>query len=169
MRLKHVKDADKVVEQGIYYVNNPKEYKGKWNKLFDNNNDIYIEIGMGKGDFIIENALKYPNINFIGIEMYDSVMIRAIQKSNELELNNLKLVKKDLTDKEICKELDIGFETLENIRHALSLSSVSMNQTVDDDEKNESIIENNVFSAINRYIRFLFNDLNGNLIISIVI
>ena len=109
MRLKHVKDADKVVEQGTYYVNNPKEYKGKWNSLFNNNNDIYIEIGMGKGDFIIENAIKYPNINFIGIEMYDSVMIRAIQKSNELELNNLKLVKIDATyieeifDKEISK------------------------------------------------------------------
>lgn len=109
MRLKHVKGADKVVEQGTYYVNNPKDYKGSWNKLFNNTNDIYIEIGMGKGDFIIENALKYPNINFIGIEMYDSVMVRAIQKSNELELNNLKLVKIDATyieeifDKEITR------------------------------------------------------------------
>lgn len=109
MRLKHVKDADKVVEQGVYYVNNPKEYKGKWNSLFGNNNDIYIEIGMGKGDFIIENAIKYPSINFIGIEMYDSVMIRTIQKSNELELSNLKLVKMDATyieevfDKEISR------------------------------------------------------------------
>ena len=109
MRLKHIKDADKVVEKGIYYVNDPKEYKGKWNQLFNNDNDIYIEIGMGKGDFIIENAIKYPNINFIGIEMYDSVMIRAVQKSNELELNNLKLVKIDATyieeifDKEISR------------------------------------------------------------------
>lgn len=97
MRLKHIKDADKVVEKGTYYVKNPKEHKGKWKDIFGNNNDIYIEIGMGKGDFIIENACKYPNINFIGIEMYDSVMIRAIQKSNELELTNLKLVKIDAT------------------------------------------------------------------------
>ena len=64
---------------------------------------------MGKGDFIIENSIKYPNINFIGIEMYDSVMIRAIQKSNDLELNNLKIVKIDATyieeifDKEISR------------------------------------------------------------------
>ena len=92
MRLKHVKNADKIVESGVYYVSNPKVNKGSWKSLFGNDNPIYIEIGMGKGDFIIENALSYPNINFIGIEMYDSVMIRAVQKSNELELNNLKLV-----------------------------------------------------------------------------
>ena len=109
MRLKHVKNADKEVEKGIYYVSNPKEYKGCWNGLFGNDNDIYIEIGMGKGDLIIGNALRYPNINFIGIEMYDSVMIRAVQKSNELELSNLKLVKIDATyieevfDKEISR------------------------------------------------------------------
>lgn len=97
MRLKHVKNAEMVVESGVYYVDSPKDYKGSWNSLFGNDNPIYIEIGMGKGDFIIENALRYPDINFIGIEMYDSVMIRAVQKSNELELNNLKLVKMDAT------------------------------------------------------------------------
>lgn len=97
MRLKHVKNADKIVENGTYYVNRPKEYKGKWQKVFGNDNDIYVEIGMGKGDFIIENALLYPDINFIGIEMYDSVLMRAIQKSNDLELSNLKLIKLDAT------------------------------------------------------------------------
>ena len=107
MRLKNIKGAKEVVEQGIYHINNPKEYKGKWKEIFNNDNDIYIEIGMGKGDFIIENALKYPNINFIGIEKYDSVLIRAIQKSNELELSNLKLIRmdaeeiEDIFDKEI--------------------------------------------------------------------
>ena len=109
MRLKHVKDADKVVESGVYYVNDQKQNKGSWKNIFKNNNPIYIEIGMGKGDFIIENALKYPNINFIGIEMYDSVMIRAVQKSNELELNNLKLVKIDATyiEEIFNKEIDL--------------------------------------------------------------
>lgn len=109
MRLKHVKNADKVVENGVYYVKTPKEYKGRWNKFFDNDNPIYIEIGMGKGDFIIENAKLFPNINFIGIEMYDSVMIRAIQKSNELELSNLKLVKMDATfiEEVFDKEIDL--------------------------------------------------------------
>ena len=109
MRLKHVKNADVVVENGVYYVKNPKEYKGCWNSFFDNDNPIYIEIGMGKGDFIIENAIKYPNVNFIGIEMYDSVMIRAVQKSNELELSNLKLVKMDATfiEEVFDKEIDL--------------------------------------------------------------
>ena len=109
MRLKHVKGANLIVESGVYYIDNPKQYKGKWKSLFGNNNKIYIEIGMGKGDFIIENALKYTNINFIGIEMYDSVLVRAIQKSNELELNNLKLIKMDATyiEEVFDKEIDL--------------------------------------------------------------
>ena len=89
MRLKNVKGANLIIEKGLYYVSNPYENKGIWNKIFKNNNPIYIEIGMGKGDFIIENALRYPDINFIGIEKFDSVIVRAIQKTNELELNNL--------------------------------------------------------------------------------
>ena len=96
MRLKNVKGANDIIIKGLYYIDNPSIYKGKWSKLFNNNNPIYIELGMGKGDFIINNALKYPNINFIGIEKYDSVIVRAIQKSNELELNNLKLIRLDV-------------------------------------------------------------------------
>ena len=68
MRLKNVKGANDIIVKGLYYIDNPSIYKGKWHKLFNNNNPIYIELGMGKGDFIINNALKYPNINFIGIE-----------------------------------------------------------------------------------------------------
>ena len=109
MRLKNVKGANDIIVKGIYYIDNPSIYKGKWHKLFNNNNPIYIELGMGKGDFIINNAIKYPDINFIGIEKYDSVIVRAIQKSNELELNNLKLIRLDVInidtifDKEIDK------------------------------------------------------------------
>ena len=95
MRLKNVKGANEIIIKGKYYIDNPSKYKDNWNKIFNNNNPIKIEIGMGKGDFIIENAIKYPNINFIGIEKYDSVIVRAIQKSNELELNNLKIVRMD--------------------------------------------------------------------------
>ncbi|MBQ8681808.1 MAG: tRNA (guanosine(46)-N7)-methyltransferase TrmB [Bacilli bacterium] len=108
MRLKHVKGAEEIIKKGTYYIENPKEYKGSWNKVFNNNNPIYIEIGMGKGDFIIENALKYPEINFIGIEKFDSVIVRAIQKSNELELYNLKLIRMDAMEIEevFNKEID---------------------------------------------------------------
>ena len=107
MRLKNVKGANEIIIKGTYYVDNPQNYKGNWNKYFNNANPIYIEIGMGKGDFIIENAKRYPNINFIGIEKYDSVIVRAIQKSNELDINNLKIVRIDagkleeIFDKEI--------------------------------------------------------------------
>ena len=109
MRLKNVKGANLIIEKGLYYVSNPYENKGIWNKIFKNNNPIYIEIGMGKGDFIIENALRYPDINFIGIEKFDSVIVRAIQKTNELELNNLLLIKDDALnlDKVFDKEIDL--------------------------------------------------------------
>lgn len=95
MRLKNVKGANEIIINGEYYVDNPYQYKGNWNSIFKNNNPIYIEIGMGKGNFIIENALRYKNINFIGIEKYDSVIVRAIQKSNGLPLDNLKILRID--------------------------------------------------------------------------
>ena len=108
MRLKHVKGAEEIIKKGIYYIDNPKEYKGKWDNVFKNNHPIHIEIGMGKGDFIIENAIKYPNINFIGIEKYDSVLVRGIQKSNNLLLNNLKLIRIDanIIEEIFTKEID---------------------------------------------------------------
>ena len=108
MRLKNVKGANDIIIKGKYYVDNPYMYRGNWNKLFNNNNPIYIEIGMGKGNFIIENAKRYNNINFIGIEKYDSVIVRAIQKSNELELDNLKIIRMDAKNLEevFNKEID---------------------------------------------------------------
>ena len=107
MRLKNVRGANEIIIKGKYYVDNPFINKGIWYKLFGNNNPIYIEIGMGKGNFIIENAKRYPNINFIGIEKFDSVIVRAIQKSDLLEINNLKIIRvdanrlNDIFDKEI--------------------------------------------------------------------
>lgn len=92
MRLRNVKGKEEIISNSEYIIRNPREYKGNWKGLFGNNNDIYIEIGMGKGKFIIENAIRYPNINFIGIEKYDSVMVRAIEKLQDKKLNNLKLI-----------------------------------------------------------------------------
>ena len=80
MRLKKVKDAKERVETSEYYVNAPSEYKGKWNELFKNSNPIHIEIGMGKGNFIIGMAKAHKDVNYIGIEMYDSVMVKAVEK-----------------------------------------------------------------------------------------
>lgn len=98
MRLKKVKGAQDVIKKSKYVVQNPSEYKGKWNSLFENNNLVSIEIGMGKGDFIIGMAKLYPNINFIGIEMFDSVLVRAVQKLEEQSIPNLKLIEMDASN-----------------------------------------------------------------------
>lgn len=98
MRLKNVKGASDVIEASKHVIANPNEYKGKFKELFGNDNPIHIEIGMGKGQFITGMAKAFPNINFIGIEMYDSVIVRAVQKQDELELPNLKLIKMDATN-----------------------------------------------------------------------
>ena len=95
MRLRNVKNKDEILNNTIYLEDNPKNNIGKWEKVFGNKNKIYIEIGMGKGNFLIENAKTYPNINFIGIEKYSSVLARAIQKLNEEELTNIKVIRMD--------------------------------------------------------------------------
>jgi len=92
MRLRNVKGKESIISNSCYIIKNPTQYKGKWKSVFNNDNDIYIEIGMGKGKFIIENAIKYPNINFIGIEKYDSVMVRALEKLQDKKIDNLKLI-----------------------------------------------------------------------------
>lgn len=108
MRLRNVKNAYEIVNNSNYVIKNPEQYIGKYKELFNNDNPINIEIGMGKGDFIIGNAKKYPNINFIGIEKYESVMVRAIEKLENIDLPNLKLIRMDAIniDKVFNKEIN---------------------------------------------------------------
>ena len=108
MRLRNVKNALTIVENCNYVINNPEEFIGKYKEIFNNNNPINIEIGMGKGDFIIGMAEKYPDINFIGIEKYESVMVRAIEKLDDKTLPNLKLIRMDATyiDRVFDKEIN---------------------------------------------------------------
>ena len=80
MRQRNVKNKKDIINNSKYIVGNPNSYIGMWKEVFNNSNPIYIEIGMGKGDFILENAKRYPNINFIGIEKFDSIMALAIKK-----------------------------------------------------------------------------------------
>lgn len=107
MRLRNVRGASEIIENSLYVIKTPEEYKGNFKLLFNNNNPLHIEIGMGKGDFIINMAKKYPNINFIGIEKFDSVIVRAIEKFEE-DIPNLKLIRMDATDIEnvFYKEVD---------------------------------------------------------------
>ena len=93
MRLRNVKNAEDILSSSKYVIT-----KIDLSNLFSNDNPIYLEIGMGKGDFIIANAMKYPNINFIGIEKYASVMVRAVQKLIDVELPNLKLIHMDANE-----------------------------------------------------------------------
>lgn len=107
MRLRNLKNKDDLIRDCEFLINEPEKYKGNWNKVFNNSNPIHIEIGMGKGTFIKEMALAFPNINFIGIEKFDGVVARAINNINEEIPSNLRIIKtdainvKDIFEKEI--------------------------------------------------------------------
>ena len=94
MRLRNVKNKEEIMNNSSYLIRNPRDYKGKWNSYFKNDNPIYIEIGMGKGQFIINNAISNPDINYIGIEKYDSVIAKALQKIPD-GISNLVMVRED--------------------------------------------------------------------------
>ena len=103
-----MKNAKEQIESSSYVISNPESHKGNFNKLFNNDNPIRIEIGMGKGTFIYNHALKNPNINYIGIEKFDSVLVRAVQKLEDTNIPNLKLIRMDALDieKVFSKEID---------------------------------------------------------------
>ena len=113
MRYNIIKNADKIVKSSSYVVNNPYDYKNKWKDLFNNNNPIKLELGMGRGNFIVEMAKKYPNINFIGLELYASQMVSAVQKLENSHLKNIKLINCDAKeiDKIFGKEIDTIYLT----------------------------------------------------------
>ena len=113
MEYKVIKDAGKIVGRSPYVVNNPTQYKNKWHDLFGNNNPIYLELGMGRGDFIINMAKTYPKINFIGLEVVDSQMVKAVNRLNNQQLPNLKLINYDAheIDNIFGKEIDTIYLT----------------------------------------------------------
>lgn len=107
MRLRNVKNKETIMEKSKFLIRDEENYRGKWNSVFKNNNPIEIEIGTGKGNFIIEKALTNPNINYIGIERYDSVIVRALEQIPD-SVTNLKLIRMNaididkIFDKEVC-------------------------------------------------------------------
>ena len=92
MRLRNVKNAREIVDNSTFVIHQPKEYKGRYNEVFGNSNPIELEIGMGKGNFIIDKAIKNPDINFIGVEKYESVLCRALEKLEEKKLPNVRII-----------------------------------------------------------------------------
>ena len=107
MRLRNVRGADEVIQNCPYVIKDIESHKCKYKEFFNNNNPLHIEIGMGKGNFIIGMAKQNPNINFIGIEKYDSVLVRALEKLDD-DIPNLKFIRMDATEIEnvFYKEID---------------------------------------------------------------
>ena len=93
MRLRKVKDASEKLKRddNKYYIEDAKLLKGNWNNVFNNTNPIHIEIGCGKGQFMIALAKRHPDRNYVAIEKYDSVLLRTLEKAMEEDLDNLKL------------------------------------------------------------------------------
>lgn len=116
MRLRNVRGSREAIADSEFTINDFKEYKGKWREIFENDNPIRIEIGMGKGKFITEMAMNNPDINYIGIEKYSSVLIRAVEKRRELEIDNLFFIRMDAV------EIEDAFEKGEIDRIYLNFS-----------------------------------------------
>lgn len=95
MRLRHIKGAEEEIAESPYVVQDPQSLKGRWHEFFGNDNPIRIEVGMGKGKFIMELAQMNPDINYVGIERYSSVLLRGLQKRAELELSNIYFMRID--------------------------------------------------------------------------
>ncbi|WP_303000148.1 tRNA (guanosine(46)-N7)-methyltransferase TrmB [uncultured Eubacterium sp.] len=93
MRLRNVPGSREAIADNDMAINEPTELKGKWKEEFGNDNPIRIEIGIGKGKFITTLAMENPDINYIGIEKYSSVLIRAIERCEEIEVPNLRFIR----------------------------------------------------------------------------
>jgi tRNA (guanine-N7-)-methyltransferase len=101
MRLRNIPHADDVILAHSAAIKNETEQKGHWHALFGNTNPVHIEIGMGKGQFLLTLAKQNPSVNYIGIERYSSVLLRALEKldSEEYqELTNIRFICMDATD-----------------------------------------------------------------------
>lgn len=102
MRLRNIKGAEQVIAASPYVIQLPKENKGIWSEVFGNMEPVHVEIGMGKGRFMINMAKLHPEVNYVGIEKYTSVLLRAIQKLDNMEneIPNLRLLCMDARELE---------------------------------------------------------------------
>ena len=98
MRLRHIPGAEEEIAASPFVIHEPEKNRGRWNEVFGNNNPIEIEVGMGKGKFIMELAAAHPEINYIGIERYSSVLLRGLQKRAEIDLPNIYFMRVDAKD-----------------------------------------------------------------------
>ena len=95
MRLRNIPGAREAMLESEFVIQNPKSHRNQWKEVFGNDNPIHLEIGMGKGRFITTLALENPDINYIGIEKYSSVLLRALEKREQIEVSNLFFIRMD--------------------------------------------------------------------------
>ena len=98
MRLRNVRGAKEAIDESEYVIKEPVKWKGRWRELFGNNHPIHLEIGMGKGKFITTLAAEHPDINYIGIERFSSVLFRALEKQQDQKLSNLIFLREDAAE-----------------------------------------------------------------------
>ena len=98
MRYNVVKNASEIIDDSKILVRNPEKNIGNWSAVFGNNNPIMLELGMGRGSFIIGMAMKYPNLNFIGLELDKNQIAYALKQASNYKLNNLKMIHANASD-----------------------------------------------------------------------
>ena len=152
MRIRNVKNANELIlKYPNIVIQNPSEYKGKWKQYFKNDNPIYVEIGMGKGQFIIKNALLNKNINYIGIEKEKSIVYKALNKvldTNEEGIDNLAIITFDAAN-----ILDI-FEEKEVDKIYLNFSDPWPKSRHEKRRLTGPIIFNNILKILNGDLEF---------------
>lgn len=149
MRLRNVPGSREAIAESNLAINKPQVLKGKWNEEFGNNNPIRIEIGMGKGRFITQLALENPDINYVGIEKYSSVLIRAIEKCQDIEVPNLRFIRMeaeyicDVFNKEEVDRIYLNFsDPWPKDRHAKRrLTSKQFFERYDNILKKDGVVE----------------------------
>ena len=115
MRLRNIPGADEAIADSPHCIQERMAEKGRWHLIFGNENPIHIEIGMGKGQFIMKLAKEHPDINYIGIERYSSVLLRALQKMEIEPLPNIRFLCMDASiitevfDKEEVAKIYLNF------------------------------------------------------------
>ncbi|MDO5131765.1 MAG: tRNA (guanosine(46)-N7)-methyltransferase TrmB [Eubacteriales bacterium] len=95
MRLRNIPGSRDVIANSPWVIQKPETLRGSWKSVFQNENPLHLEIGTGKGRFIMQMAQEHPEINYIGIEKYSSVLLRCLEKQEELQLRNLIFVRGD--------------------------------------------------------------------------
>lgn len=96
MRLRHIPGSEELIAKSPWVLQNPQEQKGRWAEFFGSSGPVRIEAGMGKGKFLMELAAANPAANYVGIEMYSSVLLKAVQKRKDLQLQNLWFLRADV-------------------------------------------------------------------------